>query len=183
MGTTLDRPKVGCLDLTDVAERITQTTLHARAGLPRERNGQPKAPSNSRAAQIRKDMASGRSSEFLRILIVAYCDLEDGVPFEIATAGLQRVLAFLRIHADAIRRERGLALPRLIRDEARAQHALDMLEWRLMESATCPDVLEAAIEKAAQHIAALAAFSHACHERLASLGDRPRAAGLWRVAQ
>lgn len=188
MGTTLDRAKVGCLDLTEVAQLLTESQMKTRDGLPRERNGKTKAPSCPAAAQIRKEMASRRSSEFARLLTVVYTDLEDGVPFEIASAPIRRLLMFLQIHADAICRERKRPLARAIREESKAEYSLNSVEWLLMEfahhpEAICTDVLETAIEKATAHIAALSALSRACHEELVTRGmGQPGTAAL-RVAR
>lgn len=183
MGTTLDHATVGCLNLTDVADRLVETQLKTRDGLPHANNGRPKAPSNAAAAQIRKDMKNGRSSEYERLLTVVDTDLEDGVPYDIATAPLQRMLTFLKIRADAMHRGRERSLPRCIRDEARTQHALEMVDWRLMETASRPSPaeLEEAIRKAEVHIAALRELQRGCDEALVAAEHAP-AASASRIA-
>lgn len=174
MGTTLERAKGGCLDLSDVAHRLVETQLKTRDGLPHAGNGKSKAPSSAAAAQIRKDMRSGRSSEYERLLTVVDTDIEDGVPYEIATAPLQRMLTFLKIRADAVHRVRERSLPRCIRDAARSQHALEMVDWKLMETHARPNKaeLEEAIKKAEIHIAALRELQRGCDEALVA-ADRP----------
>ena len=167
MRTTTEVTQVGpSTELSTVAERLTAALLATRNGLPKARNGEHIAPSNQRAAQIRKEMKQQRSAEFLRLLTVIYTDLEDGVPFQIATAPVNRMLTFLKHHADAMRRHAPRAIGSAIHYETRTQHRLDMLQMRLLQTPSCAETLNDAIADATKHIAALEEFRSSCEAEL-----------------
>jgi hypothetical protein len=193
VGTTTEGAGEGqgglSFDLTAMAQTITKSMLGSRAGLPRERNGRPKAPSNPRAEQIRKEMAAGRSAEVLRLVTVSYTDLEDDVPFHLVAAPYRRMLSYLELHWNAMQRERGRAvrpLPVAIQTETKAQHRVDLLENTLLMRPACPETLTEAIRATDQHIATLTEFSRSCHAALAALTLTPAASaerGGLRVAR
>lgn len=173
MRTTTDEATVGAmLDLTTVADSITRTTLDARHGLPREANGRHTAPSNPRAAQIMKEMAAGRSHEIARLMTVLYTNLEDGVSYQIATAGIRRMLTFLQLHANAMRRHEARPIASAFHSETKAQHRGDLSAHRVIQSSCTTQDLTDAIAATHSHIAALEEFARSCEAELAERQTR-----------
>lgn len=157
------------IDLVPLASSITSDILHCRDGLPHEQNGRTKAPTNPKAAQYRKQMAGGISDPVLQLATVAYTDLEDGVPYHVATAGLTRLLTFLKVHANALRRQAPRSIVSASNMEFRQQMTTDLAERRVYREQTCDDdALVACIAESRKHAAALEEVAVACEAELAS---------------
>lgn len=178
MGTTLDRAAVGREAL---AEALTTLVLESRQTLPRAANGRPMAPSDARAAQIRKDMGQGRALPIHSLLTVLECDVRDQVPFSEIIAPLRQMIAHLEVLcvAGALRpAER--PMPSLVRSETKAQGRADLAQLRVMERPECPSSLEDAIRESSQHRSALATFEIACEQQLAKVRTARKPAGAAR---
>lgn len=157
------------IDLHPLADSITSSILHCRDDLPKAANGHTIAPSNPQAAQFRKQVAGGVSDPVYQLATIAYTDIEDKVPYHVATAGITRLLTFLKVHADAIRRQAPRSIVSAFNNETRRQHATDLLEHRVILPATCDEqALVDCIAGCRQHAASLEELAVACEAELAS---------------
>lgn len=129
-----------------VAQAMVNKQLAVRDCLPKAANGSHKAPSSPRAAQIMKDMRQNGSREYARLYCVGVCNLDDGVPLELAEAPILMLLAALREHAAARSRARtDRPVLSLLTREAKAHAALPLDELRLANSPTSLAAIDEAL--------------------------------------
>ena len=164
MGTTLDRAAVGRHTL---AQALTELMLDSRDSLPHARNGRPGAPSDPRAAQVRKDIGQLRANPFGQILTVLECDVRDQVPVADVVAPLRQLIAHLEVIGVAGHRTIERPIVTLIRAETKAQCRADLAELRVAEHPDDATALAEAIREVEGHEQALVAVKHACVQRLA----------------
>lgn len=146
VNTTQQRSRV---DYHVIAQGFTQEFLSSRAeaGLPKAANGLPIAPSNPRAAQIRKDIHAGKAHPFEHITIVAATDILDGVPFHRATSAIRLALAFL----ERVEQERASGRPlvrgfsALVQREERVHAAAVVAALRALEAPADANALRSVV--------------------------------------
>lgn len=165
MKTSQDRASGG---YDEPAMALTKLLLDARAVLPHGLNGSPPAPSDPRAANIRREMQQGRSSEFKRLLTAMTCDLRDGVPFALVVAPLRQMIATLEIAAvDGLRQRADRPVLTLIRRETRAQARSDLAQFKVAESPTSTSALADVVREASAHLVTLTDLIDGCERELA----------------
>ena len=119
---TLDSP------IDDYAADLVALTLAQRDDLPKAKNGRPAAPGCAYAAHVVKDMASGKSAEFKRLMAVLVTNLRDGVPRDVVNGVVRRMEAILDVEAGAYRPRSIVALSRR---ETREQCLVDLAQLRI----------------------------------------------------
>jgi hypothetical protein len=170
MGTTPDPATVA---RATIADMINQALLNTRDTLPKERNGRPMAPSDARAAQIRKDIGQGRATPVQQLLTVTECDIADGVPLDRALAPILQLVAHLereeRHHMDR-------PLMTLVRAETRMHCRTSLAELRAVDSPASLDALSDVVREVAAERAVLTQIEEACIRQIAVVRAAPRPA-------
>lgn len=167
MRTTTHHTEGGRVDPRCITDCIT--LLHdARATLPTQLNGRPKAPSDPYAAQVRKEITQGRSQEFKRLYAVLACDLCDGVPLPTVLAPLRRMIAQLTTtHEQRTKDAATRPIMTLIRCETAAQAQLDLAQLRLCAQPGSRAALVEAVRCATGYSAILDELVSACERQMA----------------
>jgi hypothetical protein len=159
--TTQDFAAVG----REAAPGLTRIMLESRQTLPHAANGNPRAPSDHRAASQRKAITQGVCDPIGILMNVLVCDAVDGVPVADVLAPLRGIEALVELAANqraASQAERPVAS--LIRGETKAQYHADAMEYAILERPSCPDVLRRAAVTFDRHIAALRQLRDACSQ-------------------
>lgn len=170
--TTTDRATVAQM----IVQELNDLMLNSRDALPKERNGRPRAPSNPRAAQIRKDIGQERANPFGMLVTVGECDLRDGVAFSEVVGPLRRLIAHyeaVAVEAHMHRHERPLIT--LMCTELKAQTRLDLAQLRAAESPESVEALAEVIREADAHKRAIDEMQAAALRKLASVRAHPHA--------
>ncbi|CAN5922618.1 hypothetical protein BH11GEM2_BH11GEM2_37720 [soil metagenome] len=165
MGTTTDRAAVGQEMLTAALHELL---LNSRDVLPHGRNGRPAAPSDPRAAQIRKDIGQGRANPIGQLLTVFECDVQDQVPFSEVVAPLRQIIAHLEVLAVNGRRPQlDRPLITLVRAETKIHCQATLAELRAVDTPASPAALASVVREAEAERIVLAEIEQRCLEQLA----------------
>jgi hypothetical protein len=172
MGTTTDRAAVGQDMLTAALHELM---LNSRDLLPHGRNGRPAAPSDPRAAQIRKDIGQGRANPIGQLIAVFECDVQDQVPFSEVVAPLRQLIAHLEVLAVHGRRPKlDRPLITLVRTETKLHCQATLAELRAVDTPTNPTALTALMREAEAERGVLAQIEERCLEELAVVRNAER---------
>lgn len=146
---------------------LTALLLSQREDLPRAANGQPMAPSDAYAAQVWKDLQSGRSAAIRQLLAVLLTNRVDGVKPHVLLAFTRRLEAILGLHEPAEPTPRPLRALNVA--ETRANHAFDLAQFDVIAREDDPDALARAVRAADAQVVATEAVRDECERRLTLL--------------
>lgn len=151
----------------DAVERDCLTVLSVqRSTLPHAANGQPRAPSDAYAAQVRKEMLAGRSREIRRVAAVVLCDVRDGIPPEQSTLILRRIIAAAEQEA---RSPRPREISAWNRAETRQDCLFDLAQLRVESCPDDPIALSEAIRECARTRALLDSYQADLERRVVGI--------------
>lgn len=139
--------------------------------VPHALNGHAKrSPSilAAQAAQIRKDMNSGKSAEVRRLLLVLGDLAVSGVPVSALESVIDEMRAYVALCAGDVAHEaKDLAV--LVKQETRAQGRLDLAQLAVLDRPADALVVEECVQAVAEYETRATAFKRNLHARLAFL--------------